>query len=92
MCVTSMIMDYYGDKWGQPARPWVPARAERAEQMMDLQALLDRAKAYDKVNNEPLCESQAKEQKLLALATEIFGEGDEIVDDLREKFKEGRQP
>lgn len=76
MCVVSMIMQYYHDKW-QSAPYWInvpgtlsppvvnpPTQAEIDE----FRKLLDRAREYDKRNNEPDCENGDKKAALKALA------------------------
>ncbi len=64
MCVYSMVVDHYYDKWSFSE---IPSRAEIA----DFHKLLERARDYDKKNNEPACESDEKKAKLQRLADEL---------------------
>ena len=41
------------------------------EEIEEFRKLLDRAREYDKRNNEPDCETKEKKEKLLALAKEL---------------------
>ena len=89
MCVVSMIMDHYYDKW-QPYNPYVPpyivpgvppyvpyvapatpSRLPTDDEIEEFRKLLERAREYDKKNNEPDCELQEKKDKLLKLAEEL---------------------
>lgn len=95
MCVVSMIMDHYYDKWApfRPSRtvpdvipvypiqpppihtppvtiyplPNLPTQKEIDE----FRQLLEKAREYDKRNNEPDCELQSKKDRLLKLAQEL---------------------
>ena len=73
MCVQSMIMDHYGDKWGdlfkQPTFTTYPMITP--EEVAEFRTLLERAREYDKRHNEPECETEAKRQRLLAIAKEL---------------------
>lgn len=83
MCVSSMIGDHYADKWrqrewfqGVPQMPqYIPvAQISRQEfddlkrEVMDMKALLIRAKEYDARNNEPDCEIDEKMDLLRRVA------------------------
>lgn len=94
MCVRSMIMDHYHDKWRQPPYwpspyvpnpfipntsppappfipPPVPTKVPTKEEIDEFYKLLERARQYDRDNNEPNCELEEKKQKLLKLAEEL---------------------
>lgn len=45
-----------------------------AEEIAEFRALLDRAREYDKRNNEPACENADKKARLIALAKELGAE------------------
>lgn len=89
MCVYSMVVDHYRDKWipmpsptypgSTPWDPWVnppiasPAYppippADINQQIEEFKTLLERAKAYDKKNNEPDCDLESKKVALRELA------------------------
>lgn len=78
MCVYSMIVDHYRDKWipgwPQPSTPWIPSYppppkpADIDKQMEEFKKLLERAKEYDKRNNEPDCDLESKKEALRELA------------------------
>lgn len=72
MCVVSMIFDHYHDKWF-PLVPLVPQYplpqpAVTPEEVAEFRRLLDRAREYDRRNNEPDCELLEKKRKLKELA------------------------
>ena len=83
MCVVSMIMDHYGDEWRrrlpyvqQPnvtITTWPPVVTNPVtqEEVDEFRRLLDRAREYDKRNNEPDCEMESKKQILLDLAKQL---------------------
>lgn len=91
MCVYSMIVDHYSDKWQEyitGPRPFVPLPANQwmpgvwpatpavtptitPEEIAEFRKLLERAREYDKKNNEPDCELESKKQRLLKLAEEL---------------------
>lgn len=84
MCVVSMIMDHYWDRWRDryvPApQPWEMPRVPpplpapsvpTKEEIEEFRKLLERAKEYDKKNNEPECENEKKRQLLLDLAKQL---------------------
>ena len=91
MCVYSLIMDHYYDKWKwyppppmpvtypspntlpvppitiipHPVSPITPAEIE------EFRKLLERAREYDRKNNEPDCELEEKRKKLKDLAKDL---------------------
>lgn len=89
MCVVSMIMDHYRDRW-EPRIPrtddpfyypqqqldpkdWQQFLAPKTpaitpEEIAEFRKLLDRAREYDKRNNEPECELAEKRDAVLAIA------------------------
>lgn len=76
MCVMSMIMDHYQDRWYPIVYPqatpmWPSPQAISAEEVAEFRRLLDRAREYDKRHNEPDCELDAKRQALKALAKQL---------------------
>lgn len=77
MCSVSMIMDHQYDEWQRrlqqwqpPAWPYQPYQPPpiRPEEVEEFRRLLDRAREYDRKNNEPDCELEEKRQKLRDLA------------------------
>jgi hypothetical protein len=105
MCVVSMIMDHYGDKWRDrqqqwpyttpyPYQPLQPKQEsdeeyqkrlaeffERAAQpkepaitdaeIKEFRQLLERAREYDKRNNEPECELEEKKEAVRQVAKQL---------------------
>jgi hypothetical protein len=76
MCVVSMIMDHYNDKWKKYIYPplgpqQIPSAKELAEQIEELRKFIERAKEYDKRNNEPDCEMEEKRRLLKELAEKL---------------------
>lgn len=77
MCVVSMIMDHYGDRWERRVRPIVPPEITywppviSPEEVAEFRELLERAREYDKKNNEPDCELRTKRDRLQKLADEL---------------------
>jgi hypothetical protein len=77
----SMVMDHKYDEWIQRypfqitpvvTHPVVPLPALPTQQEIDeFRRLLDRAREYDKKNNEPNCEMEEKRNKLKKLAEEL---------------------
>jgi hypothetical protein len=74
-----MVMDHYWDKWQtprhfpeypQPLSPYKPMPISD-EEITEFRKLLERAREYDKRNNEPNCEMEEKRQRLLKLADEL---------------------
>lgn len=72
MCVVSMIIDHYRDRWDyqpQPNITWttyppIPSK----EEVEEFRKLLERAREYDKRNNEPNCEMEEKKQAIKTIA------------------------
>jgi hypothetical protein len=78
MCTVSMVMDHYWDKWQpyQPSNPFVPIGvvplpAISKEEIEEFRRLLERAREYDKRNNEPDCELAQKRERVKRLAEEL---------------------
>ena len=85
MCVVSMVMDHKYDEWRRvlptaPQNPYVPATLPYApaptilitqQEIDEFRRLLERAREYDRRNNEPDCELEEKKRKLLDLAKEL---------------------
>jgi hypothetical protein len=78
MCVVSMVMDHYWDKWQPYIAPlenkpnWTPPIAPvDPKEIEEFRKLLERAREYDRKNNEPDCELAEKRQKLLDLAKQL---------------------
>ena len=76
MCVVSMVMDHYNQKWNeliqQPYQPNFPREPAITDaEIREFRTLLARAREYDKRNNEPDCELEAKKQQLLDLAKQL---------------------
>jgi hypothetical protein len=74
MCVVSMVMDHYWDKWSPPPQlptfPMVPPTIT-PEEVEEFRKLLERAREYDKKNNEPDCEIAEKRDRIKALADSL---------------------
>lgn len=80
MCVVSMVMDHYYEKWGQFTNPNPPVFFPVAvpaiptitpEEIAELKKLLERAREYDRKNNEPDCELAEKRDRVKKLAEEL---------------------
>lgn len=78
MCVVSMIMDHYDDSWRRRIdehTKWIVVPAPQPivtpEEIAEFKRLLERAREYDKRNNEPDCELEEKRQALKKLAQEL---------------------
>lgn len=79
MCVVSMIMEHQWDKWNKRYEPFIPSRPFKPtmpppptdEEIEEFRKLIERAKEYDKKNNEPECENEKKRQLLLDLAKQL---------------------
>lgn len=87
MCTVSMIMDHYYDKWYPLLPPTSPLPTPLTplpvpvpvpvvplitpEEIEEFRKLLDRAREYDRKNNEPDCELYEKKQRLRELAKEL---------------------
>jgi hypothetical protein len=78
MCVVSMIMDHFHDKW-QPYVPttfpytqtYPPVPVISQEEVNEFRRLLERAREYDKRNNEPDCEMEAKRKAIKDIADRL---------------------
>ena len=73
MCSVSMIMEHKYDEWMRRTPPpfvYTPPAITQQE-VDEFRRLLERAREYDKKNNEPDCELEEKRQKLLTLAKEL---------------------
>lgn len=80
MCVMSMVVDHYHDKWKekidkqewdrvtQPVLPILPVTPEEIE---DFRKLLERAREYDRKNNQADCEMEDKKRLLKELAAKL---------------------
>lgn len=81
MCVVSMVMDHYWDKWKHlqpinpyPVMPYIipqPQPVITPEELAEFKRLLDRAREYDKKHNEPDCELAEKKTKIEELADSL---------------------
>lgn len=73
MYVVSMVSDHYWDKWRDLTPPQVyPYQpAITTAEIEEFRKLLERAREYDKKNNEPDCELKEKKERLLKLAEEL---------------------
>jgi hypothetical protein len=82
-----MVMDHYTEKWEQqkPRTSWTPmgpptivtSPAISPDEIKEFRELLDRAREYDKRNNQPDCELESKKQRIRQLAEEL-GIADQI--------------
>lgn len=75
MCVYSMVMDHKRDEWDRRYPQWTrfepPPDAPTKEEIAEFRRLLERARDYDRKNNEPDCEMEEKRAKLRKLAKEL---------------------
>lgn len=85
MCVYSMVMDHYHDKWNQPpykfpqlpepmVRPIEPPALPKpitADEIDEFRRLLERARKYDVETGQRDCETDEKRKRLLDLAKEL---------------------
>lgn len=78
MCVLSMIMDHYTDRWWERTGtlpntnyPIIIQPQITEEEIAEFKRLLERAREYDKLHNEPNCELEAKKTKLRDLAEQL---------------------
>lgn len=76
MCVVSMVTEHYIDKWGQRTSAWpqptiIVTPSISQEEVDEFRKLLDRAREYDKRNNEPDCELADKKKVLMDLAEQL---------------------
>jgi hypothetical protein len=78
MCVVSMVMDHYQEKWGPLTWPAPPTPAISPEEVAEFRRLLDRAREYDARNNEPDCEMADKKAAIKRIADQLGVEIDFI--------------
>lgn len=77
MCASSMIVDYYYEKWSLvPVPPTLPTLfldmpVISPEEVTGFRKLLERARDYDKKTNQEKCETSDKVKKLKQLAKEL---------------------
>lgn len=80
MCTVSMIMDHYREQWQPRLDQVIPYQgtttimlqpAITPEEIAEFRKLLERAREYDRKNNEPDCELDEKKQALLAIAAKL---------------------
>ena len=88
MCVVSMVMDHYRERW-EPMR-WItyPEPAITQEEVEEFRRLLDRAREYDKKHNQPDCELDEKRAALKKIAEEM-GIDISFIDPPEKKHKHG---
>lgn len=78
MCVVSMVTEHYTDKWNKP-RDWYQGTGTghtvtyipgppSAEEIAEFRKLLERAREYDKKNDQPDCDLEIKKKALLDMA------------------------
>lgn len=70
MCVVSMIMDDFGDKWNGYVKQ-TPIRYPTQEEIDEFYRLLNKAREYDKKNNQPDCGIEEKKKRLQRIADEL---------------------
>ena len=75
MCIVSMIMDHYSDKWRQYQIPGPSFIIEQPQitkaELDEFRQLLERAREYDRKHNQPDCELEEKRQRVKDLAKEL---------------------
>lgn len=87
MCVVSMVIDHYDEKWCKNWHPMIPPikpmpvpypvnwppvpRVPTQAEIDEFYELLRKAREYDKKNNQPDCEMEEKKKALLKLAEEM---------------------
>lgn len=71
MCVVSMVMDHFQEKWQQSVIPIWPVPQITQEEVNEFRRLLDRAREYDRRMGQPDCELDEKRQALKKLADEL---------------------
>lgn len=77
MCVSSMIMDFYADKWDNKYPSTfegfrvTPDPNEITIEIEDFEKLVRLAKEYDTKNDQPDCEVEDKKDKIQKLASEL---------------------
>ena len=80
MCVVSMIVDHYRDRWN-PQTPQIhpsdfhfqplPEPKVTKEEVEEFRVLLEKAREYDRRNNQPDCGLEEKRQALKAIAEKL---------------------
>jgi hypothetical protein len=73
MCVVSMVMDHYQDKWKpllstSPLAPLSATPPITAAEIEEFRRLLERAREYDRRHGQPDCELDEKKENLRRLA------------------------
>ena len=81
MCVYSMIVDHYRDKWEKQAKeyfetglPFMPITIPdlpSREEVNEFRKLLEKARKYDEENGEKDCELEEKKEKVKELAKKL---------------------
>lgn len=87
MCVVSMVMDHYTEKWSKDWSEYEKAWSQNfpliprptpplvplftQDEVINMKKLLERAKKYDIDNNEPDCELEEKKETLRKLAKQL---------------------
>jgi len=80
MCVYSVIVDHYYDKWVPlappwtpvgPPLPWPPVPQITQQELDEFRELLRKAKEYDAKHNQPDCELESKKEKVRELAEKL---------------------
>lgn len=77
MCVYSMIVDHFADKWlpGGPPRPWPPEvpppTPPTPAEVEDFRRLLEKARLYDRRHAQPDCGTDDKRRRLRELAAAL---------------------
>lgn len=87
MCVVSMVMDHYKDKWILPSTGTItfPPYLTREEfeqlkkEVLEMKELLKKAKIYDEENNQPDCEMEEKVELVRKVAKLVGVELDDIL-------------
>ena len=88
MCTVSMIGDHFNDKWTQPPYQQIYTNLpnvsreefeELKKEVMEMKALLIRAKEYDEKNNEPNCEIEEKMAMLRKFADAVGVDLDSVI-------------
>jgi len=74
MCVVSMVMDHYTDRWkpmipSQPILEMIP-QIPQAD-IDEFYKLLERAREYDRKNGEPDCELEEKKEAIRKIAKQL---------------------
>lgn len=78
MCVSSMIMNHFFDKWSQPPyqpldlqAPYSTQKPITWDEINEFESLLKKARAYDQQTNQVDCENEEKRQQLKSLARKL---------------------